>query len=378
MFVSEMTEAFEAAGDSTYLVDLTQDSYLEQIAAVLASNKIDCVIGFNGIGSNIEVDGQSLYDAINTNYLAVYIDHPAYHVMRIINPMRNHLVSCIDEAHLSYIEEILPTNYKINFFLPHAGLKSSSHKIEDIEEYKQLKSIDLLFSGTYFQISQKPWQDVVDAPHDLIDEVIERLIYGDYLSAHEVFNDVFNSANIKFSQATKAQLSNLLVEILSYVRAYNRNLLIEKLLKCGMKITVCGNGWESLAKKYKNLDYKGALNIEDVITLTQKAKVCIHAYTNLTRGTHERIFTAMLNYSVVFTDRSSYLDKYYSDDASLLYYNIKTLDRDIKRLQEYLLNDVKVFKIASSAYDITNKNHLWIHRVQKIKNIITISMMADK
>ena len=90
----------------------------------------------------------------------------------------------------------------------------------------------------------------------------------------------------------------------------------------------------------------------EVITeLVSKAKIVVNASPNFNQGSHERVFTAMLNNAVVFSDKSSYYDEFYEDGKNILYYSMKTLDQDIEKLKS--LTNEKLFEISNSAYSIT-------------------------
>ena len=95
-----------------------------------------------------------------------------------------------------------------------------------------------------------------------------------------------------------------------YVRAYTRFTLINELAKSGLNITICGSGWENFAKEYKNVNYLGSLNIDENLELINKAKILVNATPTLKNGSHERVFTGMLNNSVIFSDKSSYYDEF--------------------------------------------------------------------
>ncbi|MFX4232153.1 hypothetical protein ACOL3I_11840, partial [Aliarcobacter butzleri] len=79
---------------------------------------------------------------------------------------------------------ILPTHHKISVFLPHAGLKPTfeeSNKIQDFEEYKKQKTIDIFSAGTFLKDIEKIWPNHENYPTNLLGEVFELFMYDDYL-----------------------------------------------------------------------------------------------------------------------------------------------------------------------------------------------------
>lgn len=74
----------------------------------------------------------------------------------------------------------------------------------------------------------------------------------------------------------------------------------------------------------------GEISLDKTVEFTKQSKIVINLNTNFTNGAHDRVFTGMLNQAVVFTDKSSYYDKYYNDKEHYLTYSINSLDEDIK------------------------------------------------
>lgn len=112
-------------------------------------------------------------------------------------------------------------------------------------EYKKQKSIDIIFAGTFLNNIEKPWQNNLDYPSKLIDEVFELFMYDNYLSVQESFKIIFEKNKIRFSEIGKIQLANLYKLFQDYIRPYSRILLIKELSQSGLNITICGDGWSS-------------------------------------------------------------------------------------------------------------------------------------
>jgi spore maturation protein CgeB len=379
LFIDEIKHELELKNHNVFEVDVGPNGTIEPILEIFSAYSIDCVIAFGGVGYGIRYQNESIYDLANTNFLAIFIDHPAHMIERIIYPIKNYLVTFIDKAHMDYVSEILPQSHKLNSFLPHAGFENKECSIKNFKDYQDQKDIDILFSGTYFGEPVKSWQNFTNNSFvKLFDDISSLLIHNEYISVNEAFDLVFKKENIKLSPISKAQMSIQIASIISYVRSYKRHFVLEKIFKSGINITVCGNGWREITKDYDNVNYIGSIDINDSIKLISKAKVTINCNPNFTKGSHERVFTAMLNHSVVFTDRSSYYDDFYMDKDDILYYSIDTIDKDILKLKNYLKSSSKLFDMSCKAYSITHKNHLWKYRAEKIEDMVYLSKIIDK
>lgn len=381
LFVENTVYFLRKKGHNVTIIDSNDADAINILLNIFNTQVVDLVINFGKATNPILNDGRPLYDAANTTLLAVYVDHPAYHIPSLTENIKNFLCCFNDKQHVDYINEILPNHHKISFFLPHGGLTTNieeDNQIKTFEKYKKQKTIDIVFAGTFLNDIEKPWHDNLACPSKLLDEVFELFMYDDYLSIQEAFKIVFDRNKILFSSIGKIQLSNLYRVVQNYIRSYSRILLIKKLSESGLNITICGNGWENFAKEHKNINYIGALDIKENLELIKKAKVLINVTPTLRNGSHERVFTGMLNNTVLFSDRSRYYDEFFEDEKNILYYSFNSLNDDIKKLKEILKDDKKLFDISQSAYKIVVKNHTWENRVDTMLEMVNLSKLMDK
>ncbi|MCG3718777.1 glycosyltransferase [Aliarcobacter butzleri] len=381
LFVDNTIYFLKKKGHIVTIIDANSSDAIKDLLDIFNTQVVDLVINFGKATNPILNDGRPLYDAANTTLLAVYVDHPAHHIPSLTENIKNFLCCFNDKQHVDYVNEILPNHHKIAFFLPHGGLKKTfeeDNQIKNLEEYKKQKSIDIVFAGTFNKNITKKWEDIIDYPKYILDEVSEILIHDDYASVHKTFNQVCTKYGIKFSTFGKVQLPSTLVEIIGYVRSVKRVELIKKIAKSGLNITICGNGWESFVKEHKNINYIGALNIKENLELIKKAKVLINVTPNFTDGSHERVFTGMLNNTVVFSDKSRYYDEFFEDEKNILYYSFNSLDEDIEKLKNILKDDKKLYEISQNAYEIANKHHTWENRVDTMLEMVNLSKFMDK
>ena len=381
LFVENSVYFLRKKGHNVTIIDANNSDAINILLNIFNTQIVDLVINFGKATNPILNDGRPLYDAANTTLLAVYVDHPTYHISSLTENIKNFLCCFNDKQHVDYINEILPNHHKISFFLPHGGLTTNieeDNQIKTFEKYKKQKTIDIVFAGTFLNDIEKPWHDNLAYPSKLLDEVFELFMYDDYLSIQEAFKIVFDRNKILFSSIGKIQLSNLYRVVQNYIRSYSRILLIKKLSESGLNITICGNGWENFAKEHKNINYIGALDIKENLELIKKAKVLINVTPTLRNGSHERVFTGMLNNTVLFSDRSRYYDEFFEDEKNILYYSFNSLNDDIKKLKEILKDDKKLFDISQSAYKIVVKNHTWENRVDTMLEMVNLSKLMDK
>lgn len=381
LFIDEVIKFLELKVEEVIVCNLLEENASKKLEDIFSKKLIDCVIGFNGFGVDIKINNtQSIYDAVNTIFLAVYVDHPAYQLNRCIEPIKNYLSCFNDRKHVEYLHKTLPSHHKISFFLPHGGF--CNNKITQMTDYKNIKEIDVFFAASFLGIGEKSWKQNNHYFSDILDKVSEILINDDYISTHEAFEMIFEKETIEFSSISKVQLGKLYREMMHFIRGYKRIRLINSLLESDLKIVLCGKGWndfinnlpENLAIK---IDYRNDLDVRKTLELTRKSKIVINLSSILSNGSHERVFSGMLNQSVVFTDKSTYYDEYFEDKKNILYYSFTSLNDDIKKLKYFLKDDSKLYEMSLDAYDIAIKNHTWENRVDKILQMIKLSKDMD-
>lgn len=384
LFIDEMVKELEKKVDEVIICNLLEENIMNKLIEIFSTKLIDCVIAFNGIGFDIKTsnNNQSLYDVVNTNFLGIYVDHPAYQLSRCAEPIKNYLCCFNDRKHVEYLNSILPSNHKISFFLPHGGFISNSNKILKIEDYKEEKEIDIFFAGSFLGSGQKPWKESQHYLSETLDKISELILNDDYISIHEAFEIILKKEGISFSTFSKVQLEKFYIQMMNYIRAYKRVTLLKKLSESNLKIVLSGNNWDDFLKDLpeniaSNITYKNGLNINETLKLVKKSKIMINLSAILSNGSHERVFSGMLNQSVVFTDKSSYYDEYFEDEKNILYYSFNSLEKDINKLKIFLTDDKKLYDMSFDAYDIAIKSHTWENRVDKILEMIQLSKEMD-
>ena len=139
---------------------LEQENTFNKIVETFSNILIDVVIDFGAVGSHIKFNNECIYNITNSTYLAIFVDHPAYHIGKLSENIKNYLCCFNDKQHVEYINSLLPNHHKIAFFLPHGGLAGSNKEKKQnstFSEYKKQKSIDVVFAGTFLNNIEKPW-----------------------------------------------------------------------------------------------------------------------------------------------------------------------------------------------------------------------------
>nr|WP_243284278.1 glycosyltransferase [Clostridium tyrobutyricum] len=113
--------------------------------------------------------------------------------------------------------------------------------------------------------------------------------------------------------------------------------------------------------------------MNDLIGLYSNYKVTLNDNNNFRNGSHERIFNAVSNGCQCITSKSSYYDKIFDKDKSIIKYsrnNFENLDINIKKA----IKPEAYYNIRETRQYVLN-NHLWINRAQEILNLYQMSII---
>lgn len=368
-FMNDLADGFRQLGCR---VDILGGITKDALDRTIYFEEYDVVLSFFGITS-------VLYDAINRNpntlFFLFLVDHPYYRYDWLAEQHRNLIVSCIDRNHCNFLQKYYK-NIDAVQFVPHGGNLSEKPPKPFAD-----REIDVAFFGTCSASNE--YKSIVDQMSEdimkIMDATIARVMQGECIPAEEILIQELRSGGIELSEAQLLELFVVLAFSDTYIRAKQREKLILHLAKSGLEVHVYGNGWEKdeLAQ-YENIKRHGAVSYTEALDIMTNTKIVINKMPLFLDGSHERVFTAMLNGAVCCTDESGYWKQEFIDGESICFYDFQDLDNLENIIKELLLNLDKAGKIAQNGYDIAIHKHQWKNRAEQILEICNkVSRIED-
>lgn len=368
-FMNDLADGFRQLGCR---VDILGGITKDALDRTIYFEEYDVVLSFFGITS-------VLYDAINRNpntlFFLFLVDHPYYRYDWLAEQHRNLIVSCIDRNHCNFLQKYYK-NIDAVQFVPHGGNLSEKPPKPFAD-----REIDVAFFGTCSASNE--YKSIVDQMSEdimkIMDATIARVMQGECIPAEKILIQELRSGGIELSEAQLLELFVVLAFADTYIRAKQREKLILHLAKLGLEVHVYGNGWEKdeLAQ-YENIKRHGAVSYTEALDIMTNTKIVINKMPLFLDGSHERVFTAMLNGAVCCTDESGYWKQEFIDGESICFYDFQDLDNLENIIKELLLNLDKAGKIAQNGYDIAIHKHQWKNRAEQILEICNkVSRIED-
>ena len=147
--------------------------------------------------------------------------------------------------------------------------------------------------------------------------------------------------------------------------------MVETLLQAGIYLHVFGDSWNNCPlKKYPGLTCHEEAVGEQALEVYGDSRLSLNIMTWHKDGFTERIANAMLQKSVVVTDRTNYLERNFVNNEDLLIFelhNVKDLPGRIKAL---LLDEKKRAQIAERGYRKAAEQHAWHRRAEELLALI--------
>lgn len=329
----------------------------------------DAVFDLNSELPRLKMDDDSYFlDHINAPFYDIILDHPLYHHDTLKQTIANFHVLCLDHNHCDYIKMYYPHIASADvFYMTGEDIAPSDASYPD-------KSIDLLFSGTY--TSYHEVEDSFSACPGFMIALTKKLI-----------GLMLDDPALTQEAALRALLPSLAeAEIIeemfplhmqacflcdTWLRAYKREMLLLHLAKQHLPLTICGNGWEkSLLAAFDNVTLLPDTDFRDTFLLFRQSKVTLNLLPEFKNGTHDRIYSAMLNHCLCFTDASHLLEYQFTDGRQLYFYDIHNLENLSSRISSLLSDPVKLQEISQNGYFYAKKNCSWQARAVYLLSLL--------
>ena len=144
---------------------------------------------------------------------------------------------------------------------------------------------------------------------------------------------------------------------------------MEYIVSNNVRVDVFGSGWENVSYANK-LNLHGQVSYYESVQAIRKSKILFQDQAEFNDGAHDRVFTAMLNGTVVVSEYSKYLDEIFYRNKDIFFYDWINSNKQIGIIRDLLRDDTKRLGIAKSAYIKVLKKHQWINRAEKIVDFV--------
>lgn len=372
-FSEQMAETFRREGFAICFVDY-EDLYesLEQVQRFIEPGRT-LLVTFNYIGLSGEElfegeGGKTIWESHGLLIFNILVDHPMYFHSKLVKEHANMQLFCVDREHVAYLRRFYPARRAD--FLPLAGNLLQGAEVIPYEK----RQYDLIFTANYVPLAafrermraqgeeyrifyERIAEDLLENPTCSVDAVIERHITEELgrVSPEELRGAMAGCAFLDM-----------------YARSYLRGEIVRGLAEHGVKVHLFGADWDKLpCAKPENLICNGKMiSSAACARVTGDARMALNVLPWFRDGAHDRIFTAMLQKTLVVTDSNGYLEETFEAGRDMLCYQPKEPGQLAELIQEYLADPKAAEEIAERGYEKAVAHHTWENRAQTLLQLI--------
>jgi hypothetical protein len=364
VFSTSIAEGFRQNNYEVSFADLRDTNSHAALKNPDSYKKYDFVFAINGIRPFHENKDFRFYRDTGCVFFAFLIDPPLIHYERLM--LNNDIVSSIDRSHTAFLKKYFPANAAEFHTIFHGGSCASPHPI-----VAQTRKYDIMFPGT-FASPDECYQQIQNLPaalKDTFQDALDILMATDTVTIFDALEQVMNKCGVNIAENPAVfELFRTYFPVLNrFVRLEKRMQCLKTLDKAGMKVDIWGNNWPD--KLFKNHIIHPAVSLNNINTLMNEAKTVLDLgfYED---GSHERVFTSMLNGALAITLDNAFHREHFSDGQDICLYNYTGFGQLPERLDALLRDDSSRAAIAAAGQVKAQESHTWQNRAEDILRCI--------
>ena len=361
-FARCLGHALEELGQCVEYFDISKQR-IEELSDY-TKRRFKAVIGMQTYMFSVKWEnGEFVHDRMAAPKYHFLFDHPIRRKKHLQQVPQRMCVLTPDGNYTNFIK-----NYYGHFarLLPPAGMEASC-------EFGQ-KVYEIVFLGSYYDgpiEDLRTLRNMDKARCYLINRYILYMRRDLRMVPEEALKKALEHYGIT---CTKEEFMELLYRdcwVINCLSYHYRNKTVRILLESGISLHVFGDTWKgSPWWGHPGLICHEEAVGEDALKVYERSKLSLNVMTWHKDGFTERIANAMLQKSVVVTDRTTYLEKNFVNGEDLLMFDLGNLQELPGQIMELLGDDKRRERIAENGYRKALQQHTWRQRAGTILQFI--------
>lgn len=362
-FITEMAKALTHLGKKVRMQELSEN--MEKELEGLLGEEFEMIIDFNSMLPRMLLeDGTYYLDHFDCPFYNYIVDHPLYHHIGLSQKLKNYYVLCLDSYHQSYIHTYYP-NVKGSFVLPLAG---SMAVVPNRKTH-----FEVLFLGT--MISEKKLKEEFmknsSGREAEVKWLLEYMMSCPQSTQEEALLQYLKESGETISGEAFALRLNADYFADKYNRYRRRRQVIEKMIKSEIPLTIAGHGWGDVMKKAESypVRFYPGVDFQTSLEWMGDCKILYNITPDFHSGIHDRVFSAMANHAVCFTEQNTACKLRFSKDEEVVLYQKGKEEDCFDKIRMLLQDDALRGQIAEKAYVHYKDSENWIARMGEFLSI---------
>ena len=300
------------------------------------------------------------------------LDHPVLLKEHITAGPKDYYLLVHDRNYLNFVKQYY-RNIKDRFLFSPAGIISATDTTGKQDITITEKIYDVSFIGSYYNYRQilanlKSYDRNL---RFLANHFLTELRRNPDLPTETALKNVLNQQQICVSDEQFLDLLFQFRYVFFCVMYFYREKVIRTLLDAGIEINVYGDSWNSAPfADHPCLIRHPQVDAYESLFVMQQSRISLNIMAWHKDGFTERIANAMLNRSVVVSDRSTQLEKLFVDGQDLVLFDLKNITSLPTLIHSLLKSTEQLNSITLSSYLTAYKKHRWTNRAEKFLKIL--------
>ncbi|OON90341.1 MAG: hypothetical protein ATN32_04185 [Candidatus Epulonipiscium fishelsonii] len=151
-----------------------------------------------------------------------------------------------------------------------------------------------------------------------------------------------------------------------------RHKVVRTLLDNDIKVEFWLNSKDKFFNEYSNFKDNGKLPYLEIVEKIAESKILLQDLYPVKNGGSERVFNAMLNRTLVISNRNSFANDELIDGVNIIYYDANNLNELVEKVRFYTENYDLAQPIIENAYKLVSEKHTWKNRAEELINMYYI------
>ena len=374
-FADELAKALISCRQSVEVFDVKKEG--NQALTKYIGQHFKAIIGIQTYVFSIMMQDKTtnLHDLIIGPKFNMIFDHPVLLKEHITTGPKDYYLLVHDRNYLHFIQQYYP-NVKGCFHFAPAGIElnaplaiSPSRNHVPAAE----KLYDISFIGSYYNYRQilANINSFERKSRFLANHFLNEMKRNPNQPTETALKKVLEHNRINLSNDRFLDLLFQFRYIFFCVMYYYREKVIRTLLDAGIELNVYGDSWNSAPfANHPCLNRHPQVNAYESLLVMQQSRISLNIMAWHKDGFTERIANAMLNHSVVVSDKSTQLEELFVDNQDLVLFDLENTTALSGIIQTLLNSSELLDSIAEHGYLKVAQSHQWLHRSGQFLEIL--------
>ena len=299
----DLMKQLEPAGFSGHVIDLGKPDWLQQFSPLLQKG-IYVALGHAGIGAGLEINGQSLWDAVKVPFVSIMADPPSA-------VPQNHSVKSHYVANAYIFEEWLRFQQRFIRSTQFSTLVGCPGVVPnplcDQTAWRD-RSQRMVFvkTGENPQVRRDTWNTIPSRWKRVLEEASASAITRQTGDITDILVAACDAYNVQ-TDSRREIFYFLFQECDLYVRSYRANELVKALL--ALPVDIYGRNWDHLKDGATKARFHSAIDAGRLYELYADTQFLLNTSPNMASGIHERVACGLASRCCVVSDRNDFSEK---------------------------------------------------------------------